>query len=220
MDVSAEGPVQLHTGGRESGRRLSRSPETGNIGNIWHTGGVPRNSGGAGEMMSVFECIRARIETREFKPDAVPEAVLQKILEAGRWSPSQRNRQPWHFIIVQERETLRQLAALAPSGAYLGDAPLAIVVVTEGARLPLVDGTRAISSMQLAAWEEGLGSCWIGGIEHERVKRLLGIPEACELVTVLPFGYPTEAAKRLRKRRKPLAQMAHRERFGTPYQPA
>jgi nitroreductase len=170
-------------------------------------------------MMSVFECIRARIETREFKPDPVPESVLQKILEAGRWSPSQRNRQPWHFIIVQERDTLQQLAALAPSGAYLADAPLAIAVVTEGARLPLVDGTRAISSMQLVAWEEGLGSCWVGGIEREGVKRLLGIPEACELITVLPFGYPTDAATRLRKRRKPLAQMVHRERFGTPLRP-
>jgi nitroreductase len=171
-------------------------------------------------MMSVFECVRARIETREFKPDPVPEAALEKILEAGRWSPSQRNRQPWHFIVVQERETLQQLGAMAPSGAYLAEAPLAIAVITDGARVPLIDGTRAISSMQLVAWEEGLGSCWVGSVDREGVKRLLGLPETCELVTVLPFGYPTDAAKRLRKRRKPLEQMAHRERFGTPYRPA
>ena len=170
--------------------------------------------------MSVFECVRARIETREFKPDPVPEAALQKILEAGRWSPSQRNRQPWHFIVVQERETLQQLGAMAPSGAYLAEAPLAIAVVTEGARVPLIDGTRAISNMQLVAWEEGLGSCWVGSVDREGVKRLLGLPEACELITALPFGYPTEAATRLRKRRKPLEQIAHRERFGTPYRPA
>ena len=170
--------------------------------------------------MSVFECVRARIETREFKPDPVPEATLQKILEAGRWSPSQRNRQPWHFIVVQERETLQQLGAMAPSGPYLAEAPLAIAVVTDGARVPLIDGTRAISSMQLVAWEEGLGSCWVGSVDREGVKRLLGLPETCELITVLPFGYPTDAAKRLRKRRKPLEQMAHREQFGTPYRPA
>lgn len=170
--------------------------------------------------MSAFECVRARIETREFKPDPVSEAALQKILEAGRWSPSQRNRQPWHFIVVQERETLQQLGAMAPSGAYLAEAPLAIAVVTEGARVPLIDGTRAISSMQLVAWEEGLGSCWVGSVDREGVKRLLGLPETCELITVLPFGYPTDAAKRLRKRRKPLEQMAHRERFGTPYRSA
>jgi nitroreductase len=168
-------------------------------------------------MMSISECVRGRIETREFKPDPVPEAVLRKILEAGRWSPSQRNRQPWHFIVVQVQETLKQLAAMAPSGPYLADAPLAIVVVTEGARMPLVDGTRAISSMQLVAWEEGLGSCWVGGVDRDAMKRLLGIPEACELITVLPFGYPTDAAIRLRKRRKSLEQMAHRERFGEPY---
>jgi nitroreductase len=168
-------------------------------------------------MMSVFDCVRGRIETREFKPDNVPEAVLQRILEAGRWSPSQRNRQPWHFIVVQDRERLQQLAAMAPSGAYLAEAPLAIVVVTDGARAPLIDGTRAISSMQLVAWEEGLGSCWIGGLERDGVKRLLGIPEAYELITVLPFGYPTDTAKRLRKRRKALEHIAHRERFGTPF---
>jgi nitroreductase len=171
-------------------------------------------------MMSVSECVRGRIETREFKPDAVPEAALQKILEAGRWSPSQRNRQPWHFIVVQERETLKHLASMAPSGPYLADAPLAIVVVTEGARMPLVDGTRAISSMQLVAWEEGLGSCWVGGVDGNGVKRLLDIPEGCELITVLPFGYPTDAAKGLRKRRKPLQQLAHRERFGESARPA
>jgi nitroreductase len=167
--------------------------------------------------MDVFACVRTRVETREFKPDSVPEAVIHKILEAGRWSPSQRNRQPWHFIVIQQRDTLQQLGAMAASGPYLADAPLAIAVVTEGARAPLIDGTRAISSMQLAAWEEGLGSCWIGSVDREGVKRLLGLPETCELITVLPFGYPTDAAKGLKKRRKPLQQIAHRERFGTPY---
>ena len=168
-------------------------------------------------MMSVFECVRGRVETREFKPDPVPEAVIQKILEAGRWSPSQRNQQPWHFIVVQDRDSLRRLGAMAPSGPYLADAPLAVVVATEGARVPLIDGTRAVSSMQLVAWEEGLGSCWVGSVDRQGVKRLLGIPDACELITVLPFGYPTDAAKQLKKRRKPLDQMAHRGHFGTPY---
>ena len=167
--------------------------------------------------MDVFACVRRRVETREFKPESVPEAVIHKILEAGRWSPSQRNRQPWHFIVIQQRETLQQLGAMAASGPYLAAAPLAIAVVTEGARAPLIDGTRAISSMQLVAWEEGLGSCWIGSVDREGVKRLLDLPETCELITVLPFGYPTDAAKALKKRRKPLEQIAHRERFGTPY---
>ncbi len=168
-------------------------------------------------MASVFECVRARVEVREFKADPIPEPIIQKILEAGRWSPSQRNRQPWHFIVIQQRDTLKQLGALAASGPYLADAPLAIAVVTEGARAPLIDGTRAISSMQLVAWEEGLGSCWIGSIDRAGVKQLLNLPDACELITVLPFGYPTDAAKALRKRRKPLEQIAHRERFGVPY---
>jgi len=168
--------------------------------------------------MDVFECVRQRIETREFRPDPIPQAVIRKILEAGRWSPSQRNRQPWAFIVIQNRDTLTQLGALAPSGPYLADAPLAIAVVTAGARAPLIDGTRAISSMQLVAWAEGLGSCWIGSVDRERVKQLLGIPPDHELITLLPFGYPTEAAKSLKKRRKPLHEIAHLEHFGAPYQ--
>lgn len=168
--------------------------------------------------MDVFECVRRRIETREFRPDPIPQAVIRKILEAGRWSPSQRNRQPWHFIVIQDRRTLTQLGALAPSGPYLADAPLAIAVVTTGARAPLIDGTRAISSMQLVAWAEGLGSCWIGSVDRDRVKELLGIPQEHELITVLPFGYPTDAAQSLKKRRKPLHEIAHLERFGMPYQ--
>ena len=167
--------------------------------------------------MDVLACVQTRVETREFRPDPVPETAIRKILEAGRWSPSQRNRQPWHFIVIQNRDTLHQLGAMAASGPYLADAAVAIAVVTEGARAPLIDGTRAISSMQLVAWEEGLGSCWVGSVDREGVKRLLGIPEACEVITVLPFGYPTEGVKKLKKRRKPLEQIAHRERFGTPY---
>ena len=169
--------------------------------------------------MEVYGAVRTTLAVRNYQEKAVAPDVIGRIVEAGRLTGSAMNSQPWHFIVVQNREVLKQLATLAPSGAYLAEAALAIVVVTDGARAPLIDGTRAISSMQLVAWEEGLGSCWIGGVERDGVKRLLNIPESYELITVLPFGYPTEAAKRLRKRRKALAQIAHHERFGTPFRP-
>ncbi len=67
--------------------------------------------------MDVYECIRTRRTVREFKPDPVPEAIVQKILQAGRWAPSSSNTQPWHFVVVSARETIAALGRIAtPSG--------------------------------------------------------------------------------------------------------
>ena len=109
------------------------------------------------------------------------------------------------------------MGALASSGPYLADAPLAIAVVMEGSRMPQIDGTRAAECMMIAAWGEGIGSCWVLQIDRPKVKELLGIAEAAELVTIIPFGYPTEAEKAKKKVRKRLSKIAHKERFGQPF---
>jgi nitroreductase len=167
--------------------------------------------------MDAYECIVGRVEVREFTREPVPEAVVRRVLEAGRLAPSQRNRQQWHFIVVQDRELLRQVAEAAPTGPYIVDAGFAVVIAMDGAKMPQVDAARAAQSMQLAAWAEGLGSCWVSGLDRDRIKTILRMPLALEVVTVLPFGRPTPAAGAVRKRRKPLAEIAHRNRFGTPY---
>lgn len=168
--------------------------------------------------MDAYECIVGRVEVREFAPDPVPEEAVRRVLEAGRMAPSQRNRQQWHFVLVQERDLLRQLGQAASTGPYIAQAAFAVVIAMDGAKMPQVDGARAAQSMQLAAWAEGLGSCWVSGLDRDRIKALLGVPAPLEIVTVLPFGRPTPAARAVRKRRKPLASIAHRNRFGTPYE--
>ena len=75
--------------------------------------------------MDVYECIRTRRTVREFKPDPVPEAIVQKILQAGRWAPSSSNTQPWHFVVVSARETIAALGRIATQGPFIGQAPLA-----------------------------------------------------------------------------------------------
>ena len=167
--------------------------------------------------MDAYECIVGRVEVREFTGEPVPEAAVLRVLEAGRMAPSQRNRQQWHFIVVQDRDLLRQVGEAAPTGPYIANAAFAVVIAMEGAKMPQVDGTRAAQSMQLAAWAEGLGSCWVSGLDRDRIRTLLGIPAAMEILTVLPFGRPAAAARGVRKRRKPLAAIAHRNRFGAPY---
>ena len=167
--------------------------------------------------MDVYQAIRTRVPVREFKPDPVPEDTVKKILRAARWAPSQRNRQPWHFIVIREGETLRKIGALASSGGYIAQAPMAIAVVMEGPRMAQFDAARAIENMILTAWAEGVGTCYVGGIDHDAVKEMLGVPSEMELITVMPYGYPTEAEGARSKSRKSLSEIAHRERFGQPY---
>lgn len=167
--------------------------------------------------MDVHECIRRRREVREFRPDPLPADSVRKILEAGRLAPSQRNRQPWHFIVIGNRETLKRIGALASSGPYIADAPLAVAIAISGSKMPLGDATRAVQNMVLAAWTEGIGSCWVSGLDRDAIKELLGIPAEMELITVLPFGYPEAPQAKGNKDRKGLAEVAHLEKFGRPY---
>ena len=87
--------------------------------------------------MDVYQCIRSRRTVREYKPDSIPQELGRKILQAGRWAPSSSNTQKWHFIVVQNRDTLAALGKIATHGTFIGDAPLAIAVVMDDSPRPL-----------------------------------------------------------------------------------
>ena len=167
--------------------------------------------------MDVFEAVRTLLAVRRYQDRPVPEDVIRRIVEAGRLTASSMNMQPWHFIVVQDRDTLRQLGALAPTGPYIAQAPLAIVVAIDKTRFAVSDASRAIQSMLLTAWSEGVGSNWVGFGGLEDVKALLNIPAELDLLAILPFGYPVGAVGRGKKQRKPLGEVAHRERYGQPF---
>ena len=169
--------------------------------------------------MDVYECIRSRLTVRSFKPDPVPAGVIRRMLHAARWSPSARNRQPWNFIVIQNRDTLAEIGSIASSGGFIGGAPLAVAVVMDRGGRPEFDAGRSLQQMELAAWSRGVGGCVAGvrGEENEKVKELLGIPEDKELVTLVAFGYPTDEAASGTKVRKPIPEFAHSERFGQSY---
>ncbi len=164
--------------------------------------------------MKVFEAARTVLAVRRYKDTPVPGEIVRRIVEAGRLTGSSVNGQPWHFIVVENRDTLRQMGALLRSGPYVAQAPLAIVVAIEKTKYAVSDGSRAIQSMILTAWSEGFGSNWAGFLGMTAVKPLLGIPEDLDVLAVLPLGYPAQRVGRGKKQRKPLSQVAHRERFG------
>src|SRR5437764_15438122 len=166
----------------------------------------------------VVEAIRTLVAVRSYQDTPVPDAVVRRIVEAGRLTGSAMNRQPWHFIVIRDAETLRRLGTLASSGPYVAQAPLAIVVATDRTRFAVSDASRAIQSMLLTAWADGVGSNWVGFGGLEKVKDLLDVPAGLEVLAILPFGYPTRPVGRGQKQRKALREVAHLERYGRPFE--
>jgi nitroreductase len=167
--------------------------------------------------MDVFETVRTALAVRKYQAKPIPADVVQRIVQAGWLTGSSKNGQPWHFIVVQDPGTLHKLGELVRTGPYVAQAPLAIVVAVEESAFSVSDASRAIQSMILTAWAEGVGSNWAGWVGMDQLKPLLGIPEALDVIAVLPFGYPDQPAGKGKKRRKPLGAVAHREHFGQPF---
>ena len=167
--------------------------------------------------METFEAIRTLLAVREYQAKPLPAEVVTQILEAARLTGSSRNRQAWDFVAVRQPETLQQLGQLATHGSYIADAALAIAVVVPDGAGGAADGARAVQNMMLAAWAAGVGSNWVGNVNTPEIKSLLGIPAAQTVLTVIPFGYPVKKLGVGIKNRKPLAEIAHAERFGQPY---
>jgi nitroreductase len=168
--------------------------------------------------MDVYEAVRTVLAVRKYQERPVPPDVVRRIVEAGWLSASAKNSQPWHFVVVENRETLQQLGAVARSGPYIAQASLAIVVAIEDTPFAVSDASRAIQSMILTAWSEGVGSNWVGFLGPAEVKPLLGIPEELNVLAILPFGYAAQATGQGKKERKPLGEVAHNERFGQPFE--
>ena len=172
--------------------------------------------------MDVYQCLRSRRTVRDYNPDPIPQELVRRILKAGRWAPSSSNTQKWHFIVIQDRDTLELLGKIATQGSFIAQAPLAIAIVMDEAPRPQLDAGRALQQMELMAWSEGVGMCFVGVREEGQqraVKELLKIPEGMELITLLPFGYRADTPRPAGTPRKATNEIVHWERFGETAQP-
>lgn len=136
--------------------------------------------------------LKDRRSIRAFQDKEIPEKEIEMILEAGRWSPSAINIQPWEFIQITNKEILLKISNYAPYGKFISEAPLAIAIVgktRKSSKWYVIDTSLVTMNMILMAWTLGIGTCWIGSMEREKVKNLLGLAESDYLLTVLPFGY-------------------------------
>ncbi len=169
--------------------------------------------------METFETIRTVLAVRSYADRPVPDETIDRIVEAARLTASSQNRQPWHFVVVRERETLRRLGeAMSGNGPYVGEAAFAVLVAVDRTPPAVSDASRAIQSMVLAAWSEGVGSNWVGSTRTlDPVRPILGVPDDVDPVALVPFGYPSTPVGQGQKRRKPASETVHAEHWGQPY---
>ena len=143
--------------------------------------------------MNVIDAIRTKRAVRTYRDEPLPDDVVHAILHSGRRAQSAKNDQPWHFLVIRERATLKALAGTSPNLAYIAGATLCVALVTP---LPsrkqtiLFDAGQAAACMQLAAWELGVVSCLGTVYELEKARALLGFPRDRHLHLVVAFGYP------------------------------
>jgi len=160
--------------------------------------------------MDFTKVVETRRSIRRYKPDPVADDLVEKIFESARIAPSASNRQPWHFIVVKDVEKKKALGL----NEWAVEAPVIIVGCVDSSlslRFHLVDFAIAFEHIILAATNLGLGTCWMGRLENETIKKALNIPDTIKVVAVTSLGYPAEKPEP--KTRKPLSEIVHYERF-------
>jgi nitroreductase len=182
--------------------------------------------------MDVFEAIKGRRSIREYKSDPVSDEILDKVLEAVRWTPSWANTQCWEVIVIREPEIKAKVAEALPPGnpalSSLRDAPILLVccairnlsgfkrgeATTDKGDWFMFDIGLAMGNLCLAAHSLGLGTVIIGRFDAKKVEALLGVPENISVVTMTPLGYSQKEVSA--PRRKEIADFVHFETYRKP----
>ena len=172
---------------------------------------------------SLLTLIKHRRSVRRYKPDPVPDEMVEQLLEAGRWAPSANNQQPWAFIVIRDEDIRRQVAQHATyylaRRARVDEAPLLIVLcgqVRSRIYRQFLHGDVGMAGMQimLQAQALGLGTCWIGGLDRKAIAEILEVPDYLDIVGLLAVGFPDEDPPPTP--RKPLSEIAHNDVYHSP----
>ncbi len=154
--------------------------------------------------MEAIECMMSRRSVRKFKKDPVEWDKIGKILDAARYAPSAGNLQNWKFIIVSKPEKKKVIAEASAGQYWIADAPYIIVIIAEPEKATRFYGVRgerlytiqncaaAAENVLLAAHAQGLGSCWIGAFDENKVSSVLNLIKEVRPQIILPIGYAEE----------------------------
>lgn len=164
------------------------------------------------------QCLRivySKRETREFLDKPVDMETINKILEAGRRAGSAKNRQPWQFILIRDKENLQKLSEYGQFAQHLPSAAFAVVITIPDTYFQdRFDAGRAAQNMMLAAHILGLGSCPITLHSEEKAKNHLNIPGDQRIAICIAFGHPKPPKPLGKIIRKPLHEILHLEKYG------
>ena len=156
--------------------------------------------------METVKCIKTRRSRRLFLDKEVPEDILNKILECAITAPSSIDCQPWHFIIIKDKDKKEKLAESKEEDnrQHILTAPISIVVCVDTKKSPsryIEDGVCATENILFAVHDLGLGSVYVTGCKPskpeiaEKIRKILSLPEKIMPITILPIGYPNPSEK-------------------------
>lgn len=151
--------------------------------------------------MSVLEIIKKRRSIRKYKPDPIPEEIIDKLVDALIWAPSAGNKQARKFYFVFNKEVKKKIALASLYQMFIEQAPLVIVACGDkdiqryyGERglnnYMFCDVAASIENLLLVAAEEGLGTCWVGAFDEEKIRKILNLPENLLPIAIIPVGFP------------------------------
>lgn len=143
--------------------------------------------------METFLAIASRRDERRYRPEPLPRASIERLLDAGRLSGSSRNSQPWTFVVPESRVRVERLAQAVYVPDNVTSAALVVAIVVHGKGPVLFDAGRAAQSMLLAAWADGIASCPNGIADQELACAVLECAADETPVIVLSFGLPERA---------------------------
>ncbi|MGH8957237.1 MAG: nitroreductase family protein [Acidimicrobiia bacterium] len=168
--------------------------------------------------MATWDAIRARRNVRQFSERPIQPEDLDRILEAGRLTPSASNWQPWDFVVVTDSERLTELAAVWRGAWHVADSPAAVAIVTpevepEREKMLHFDVGQAVMSLMLAAADLGIGAGHAHVEDQELARTVLGFPADRLCTHLISFGYPADRPLRPRTRvsRRPFDEVVHRD---------
>ncbi len=157
--------------------------------------------------METWDAIRARRNVRQFADRPIAKEDLDRILEAGRRSPSSRNTQPWDFVAVTDREQLRDLVQVWRGGWHVAGSAATVAVIARRTDDPRMEASieydlgQASMAMMIAAADLGIGSCHSAVADEDLARRLLGYPSDRRCAVLISMGYPAD--RKLRPIRSP-----------------
>jgi nitroreductase len=168
--------------------------------------------------METWDAVTARRNVREFADRAIPDADLDRVLEAGRIAPSSQNNQPWDFIVVTDQEMLRQLSTVWRGGGHIANAAAAIAVVIADETEPRVrernrfDIGQATMQMMITAADLGIGSGHSSVGDQDLARSILDVPEDKLVAFVMDLGFPADRPLRpgTKLKRRPFDDVVHR----------